>query len=82
METISLTTATKIPLTRGGNGIDHEEGDKSTENENEYVIHIYINVNETETNRDTLDKVIKQFSHDKYPAIVEDCINEELDDSN
>ena len=41
--------------------LDGEEWEETTETENELVIHRAITENETETNRDTLNKVIKEF---------------------
>ena len=46
------------------------------------MIHRDVNPNENETNRDTLDKVIEECSDIKSPAMMEDCENEEIDDSN
>ena len=41
-----------------------------------------MNENVTENNRDNLEEVNNDFPDDTSPVAMEDCVNEELDDSN
>ena len=48
----------------------------------ENMIHGYINKNETYTNRDNSDEVIEELPDITSPAMVENCLNAELNNSN
>ena len=60
----------------------YEVREISIETENEDAIHIDITENETETNMDTYKDVIDELPDDTSIAMMQYCVNNNLDDTN